>query len=196
MLVAVVGATVVSAVFGLADEIATVGSLPSGFPRPSLPWTQLSDVGPLLIAAVGITLVSLTDTIATSSAFAARRGDEVDPNQEMVGIGAANIAAGFVQGFAVSTSGSRTAVAEQSGAKTQLTGVVGAGLVLVLLAVPQRPPRRPPAVGARRGGDRGGAVAAEPRRARPLLVGPALGRRALGHRVARRDLRRRARRAS
>ncbi len=133
MLVAVVAATVVSAVFGLADKIATVGSLPKGFPRPRYPWTQLSDVGPLLIAAVGITLVSLTDTIATSSAFAARRGDEVDPNQEMVGIGAANIAAGFVQGFAVSTSGSRTAVAEQSGAKSQLTGVVGAGVVAVLL---------------------------------------------------------------
>ena len=94
---------------------------------------ELSDVGPLLIAAIGITLVSLTDTIATSSAFAARRGDEVDPNQEMIGIGAANIAAGFVQGFAVSTSGSRTAVAEQSGAKSQLTGVVGAGVVVVLL---------------------------------------------------------------
>jgi high affinity sulfate transporter 1 len=133
VLVAVVAATVVSAVFGLSDEIATVGSLPKGFPKPALPWTQLSDLGPLLIAAVGITLVSLTDTIATSSAFAARRGDEVDPNQEMVGIGAANIASGFVQGFAVSTSGSRTAVAEQSGAKSQLTGIVGAGVVAVLL---------------------------------------------------------------
>jgi high affinity sulfate transporter 1 len=133
VLVAVVAATVVSALFGLSDEINTVGSLPKGFPTPTFPWTQLSDVGPLLIAAVGITLVSLTDTIATSSAFAARRGDEVDPNQEMVGIGAANIAAGFVQGFAVSTSGSRTAVAEQSGAKSQLTGVVGAGVVAILL---------------------------------------------------------------
>jgi high affinity sulfate transporter 1 len=133
VLVAVVGAVVVSAAFGLADEIATVGTLPSGFPRPELPWTRLADVGPLLIAAVGITLVSLTDTIATSSAFAAKRGDEVDPNQEMIGIGAANIAAGMVQGFAVSTSGSRTAVAEQSGAKSQLTGIVGAVLVGVLL---------------------------------------------------------------
>jgi MFS superfamily sulfate permease-like transporter len=82
---------------------------------------------------VGITLVSLTDTIATATSFAARRGDEVRPNQEMIGMGAANIAAGFFQGFAVSTSGSRTAVAEQSGAKTQLTGVVGAALVAVLL---------------------------------------------------------------
>ncbi len=133
VLVAVVGATIVSAALGLADEISTVGTLPQGFPTPSLPWTQVSDVGPLFVAAVGITLVSLTDTIATSSAFAARRGEEVDPNQEMVGIGAANIASGLVHGFAVSTSGSRTAVAEQSGAKSQLTGLIGAGVVAVLL---------------------------------------------------------------
>ena len=68
----------------------------------------------------------------------------------MIGIGAANIAAGFFQGFAVSTSGSRTAVAEQSGAKSQLTGVVGAGLVVGAAAVPQLVARRPAAVGARR----------------------------------------------
>jgi len=134
ILVAVVGATVVSAAFGLADHgVATVGSLPQGVPAPSFPWTSASDVGPLFFAAIGITLVSLTDTIATATSFAARRGDEVEPNQEMVGMGAANIAAGLFQGFAVSTSGSRTAVAEQSGAKSQLTGVVGAGLVAVLL---------------------------------------------------------------
>ena len=77
--------------------------------------------------------MSLTDTIATATSFAARRGDEIDPNQEMVGMGAANLAAGFFQGFAISTSTSRTAVADQSGAKSQLTGVVGAGVVLVLL---------------------------------------------------------------
>lgn len=134
VLVAVAGATIVSAVFDLAaNGVATVGTLPQGFPTPSLPWTSLDDVGPLLLAAIGIVLVSLTDTIATASAFAARRGDELQPNQEMIGIGAANVAAGFFQGFAVSTSGSRTAVAEQSGAKSQLTGVVGAGLVVVLL---------------------------------------------------------------
>jgi high affinity sulfate transporter 1 len=131
VLVAVVGATVVTGVFDLS--IATVGTLPKGLPRPDLPWTKLDDVLPLLAAAVGITLVSLTDTIATSTAFAARRGDEVEPNQEMIGIGSANIAAGLFQGFAVSTSGSRTAVAEQSGAKSQLTGLVGAGVVALLL---------------------------------------------------------------
>ncbi|MET0458959.1 MAG: SulP family inorganic anion transporter, partial [Ilumatobacteraceae bacterium] len=131
VLVAVVEATVVTAAFDL--DIPTVGALAQGLPRPALPWTQLSDVGPMLAAAVGITLVSLTDTIATSTSFAARRGDEVDPNQEMIGIGTANVAAGFFQGFAVSTSGSRTAVAEQSGAKSQLTGLVGAFLVALLL---------------------------------------------------------------
>jgi len=134
VLVAVVGATAVSAWVGLAARgVATVGSLPSGIPKPALPWTSVGDVGPLLVAAVGITLVSLTDTIATSSSFAARRGEEVDANQEMIGIGTANLAAGVFQGFAVSTSGSRTAVAEQAGARSQLTGVIGASVVVLLL---------------------------------------------------------------
>jgi high affinity sulfate transporter 1 len=134
VLVAVVGAIVVTAVFGLADEgVATVGSLPKGVPSPSLPWTSLSDVAPLLVAAFGITLVSLTDTIATASSFAARRGEEVEADREMIGLGAANAAAGFFQGFAVSTSSSRTAVADQSGAKSQVAGLIGAGLVTILL---------------------------------------------------------------
>ncbi len=106
---------------------------PPGSAHPGLPWTSAGDVPALLLAALGITLVSLTDTIATATSFAARRGEEVKPDQEMIGVGAANVAAGFFQGFAVSTSGSRTAVAEQSGAKTQLAGLVGAGLVAVLL---------------------------------------------------------------
>jgi high affinity sulfate transporter 1 len=134
ILVAVAGAMVVTAAFGLADEgVATVGELPQGVPKPVIPWTDIGDVVPLMLAAMAITLVSLTDTIATSTSFAARRGDEVEPDQEMVGVGAANVAAGLFQGFAVSTSTSRTAVAEQSGAQSQLTGVVGAGIVAVLL---------------------------------------------------------------
>jgi high affinity sulfate transporter 1 len=134
VLVAVVAATVVSAALSLSDEgVATVGTLPQGFPSPSLPWTSFDDVGLLLLAAIGITLVSLTDTIATATSFAARRGEEIEPNQEMVGMGAANVATGLFQGFAISTSASRTAVAEQSGAQSQLTGVVGAGIVVVLL---------------------------------------------------------------
>jgi high affinity sulfate transporter 1 len=134
VLAGVVGATAFSVAFGLADSgVATVGTLPQGVPTPAIPWTNAGDVGPLLVAAVGIALVSLTDTIATATSFAVRRGDEVKPNQEMIGIGGANIAAGLFQGFAVSTSGSRTAVAEQSGAKSQVASVVGAALVAVLL---------------------------------------------------------------
>jgi high affinity sulfate transporter 1 len=134
VLAAVVGATALSAAVGLSDHgVSTVGTLPKGVPTPSIPWTNAGDVAPLFLAAIGIALVSLTDTIATATSFAARRGDEVKPNQEMIGIGAANIAAGLFQGFAVSTSGSRTAVAEQAGAKSQVTGVVGAALVAALL---------------------------------------------------------------
>ena len=134
ILVAIVGVTATSAFLNLsAHGVKTVGALPQGLPTPGLPWTQITDVGPLLIAAVGITLVSLTDTIATSTSFAARRGDEVHPDQELIGLGTANVAAGLFQGFAVSTSGSRTAVAEQSGAKSQLTGLFGAAVVTVLL---------------------------------------------------------------
>jgi MFS superfamily sulfate permease-like transporter len=89
----------------------------------------------LVAGALGIALVALTDTISTASAFAARTGQEVDGNGEMIGIGAANVAAGFFQGFPVSTSGSRTAVAEQAGAKTQMTGVVGAALIVLMLVL-------------------------------------------------------------
>ena len=134
ILLAIVAATVASAVLDLSDKgVATVGPLPGGLPTPQIPWTQVSDLGPLLVAALGITLVSLTDTIATSTSFAARRGEAVSPDQEMIGLGTANLAAGLFQGFAVSTSGSRTAVAEQSGAKSQLTGLVGAAMVALLL---------------------------------------------------------------
>jgi high affinity sulfate transporter 1 len=134
ILVAIVGSTLVSAVFDLsAQGVTTVGALPQGLPSPALPWTKLSDLGPLLVAAIGITIVSLTDTIATSTSFAARRGEEVSPDQEMIGVGTANLAAGLFQGFAVSSSASRTAVAEQSKAKSQVTGLVGAGAVVLLL---------------------------------------------------------------
>ena len=133
VLVAVVAATAVSALLELSSHGVDTVDPSRGVPSPSFPWTNARDVGPLLVAAVGITLVSLTDTIATATAFAARRGDEVLPNQEMIGMGAANLAAGLFQGFAVSTSGSRTAVAEQSGARSQLSNLVGAGLVAALL---------------------------------------------------------------
>jgi len=138
VLIAVVAAIVAVELFDLtAHGVAVVGSLPQGFPPFTVPHVSLPDMLQLVPGALGIALVALVDTISTASAFAARSGDRIRGNQEMIGIGAANVAAGMFQGFPVSTSGSRTAVAEQAGAKTQVAGLVGAGAItLILVLVP------------------------------------------------------------
>jgi len=136
IMVMVVLAILATSLFGLAARgVDLVGVLPKGFPPFTIPELQRGDIALLVGGALGIATISLADTISTSSAFAARSGQEVHGNQEMIGIGAANLAAGLFQGFPVSTSGSRTAVAERSGAKTQLTGVVGAGLIIVMIVL-------------------------------------------------------------
>jgi high affinity sulfate transporter 1 len=136
VLIMVVLAIAATSVFGLAGHgVSLVGTLPRGFPPFTIPSVHLSDLGPLFAGALGIALVSLADTISTASAFAARTGQEVHGNQEMIGIGVANLAAGFFQGFPVSTSGSRTAVAERSGAKTQFTGITGAILIILMIVL-------------------------------------------------------------
>ena len=136
VLVMVVAAIAATTVFSLADHgVSLVGVLPKGFPPLTIPHVRLSDLGLLFAGALGISLVSLADTISTASAFAARTGQEINGNQEMIGIGAANLAAGLFQGFPVSTSGSRTAVAERSGAKTQFTGVTGAVLIILMIVL-------------------------------------------------------------
>jgi high affinity sulfate transporter 1 len=135
VLVAVVLAIAASSAFSLSDHgVSLVGTLPKGFPPLTLP-NPVSDLPLLIAGALGISLVALTDTISTASAFAARTGQEVNGNGEMIGIGAANVAAGFFQGFPVSTSGSRTAVAEQAGAKTQVTGLVGAAVIVLMIVL-------------------------------------------------------------
>ena len=136
VLIMVVLAIAATTVYNLADHgVSLDGVLPKGFPPLTIPHVRVSDLGPLFAGALGIVLVSLADTISTASAFAARTGQEVNGNQEMIGIGVANLAAGLFQGFPVSTSGSRTAVAERSGAKTQLTGVVGAALIILMIVL-------------------------------------------------------------
>lgn len=136
VLAAVVLAIAAAAAFDLADRgVDLVGELPSGFPPLTLPTLPIGDLGLLFAGALGISLVSLTDTISTASVFADKTGEELDGNREMIGVGAASIAAGFFQGFPVSTSGSRTAVAFQSGARTQVTGLVGAAAIVAVLVV-------------------------------------------------------------
>ena len=134
VLVMVVLAIAAAALFDLgAHGVSLVGRLPQGFPPLTIPDVSWSDLGLLVAGALGIALVSLADTISTASAFAARSGEDVAGGQEMMGIGVANLAAGLCQGFPVSTSASRTAVAERSGARSQLTGVVGAVLIVLMI---------------------------------------------------------------
>ena len=135
ILIAVVGATVVVGVLGLAARagVSVLGSLPQGLPKFAIPWITYADIGPVLIGGCAVALVSFADTSVLSRVYAARTHTYVDPNQEMVGLGVANLAAGFFQGFPISSSSSRTPVAEAAGARTQLTGVVGALTVALLL---------------------------------------------------------------
>jgi len=120
VLAAVIVSILAVSLFDLtAQGVKVVGSLPQGFPRPALPAFDWAALPILLATAMGMSLVAIGDTISTSVGFAARRGYTVDSNQELIGIGSANLLASLFQGFPVSTSGSRTAVAEQSGAKTQ-----------------------------------------------------------------------------
>ncbi|MGX1547985.1 SulP family inorganic anion transporter [Streptomyces adustus] len=136
VLVMVVLAIAAAALFHLGEHgVDLVGVLPAGFPPFTIPQVRLADLLPLFGGALGIALVSLADTISNASAFAARTGQEVRGNQEMAGVGAANLAAGLFQGFPVSTSGSRTAVAERAGARSQLTGLVGAALIVLMLVL-------------------------------------------------------------
>ncbi len=135
ILIAVVGATVAVGAFGLDQGagVKVLGPLPQGLPSFALPWINLADLGDVVIGGCAVAMVAFADTSVLSRTYAAKTRSQVDPNQEMVGLGAANLAAGLFQGFPISSSSSRTPVAEASGAKTQLTGVVGAVAVALLL---------------------------------------------------------------
>ena len=135
ILLAVVLATVVSAAFNLADtaQLSVVGRLPQGLPHWQLPLVAWADIVQLLPGAVIISLLSFADTSVLSRSLAQRGGYQVNQNQEMFALGLANMASGLFQGFSVSGSASRTPVAESAGAKTQLTGVVGALAIAMLL---------------------------------------------------------------
>jgi high affinity sulfate transporter 1 len=137
ILIAVAGATIAVGVLDLAARagVSVLGALPQGLPAFAIPWITRADIVPVLIGGCAVALVSFADTSVLSRVYAARTRTYVDPNQEMAGLGFANLAAGFFQGFAISSSSSRTPVAEAAGAKTQLTGVVGALAVALLLMV-------------------------------------------------------------
>jgi high affinity sulfate transporter 1 len=136
-LTAVVGTTVVVAVFDLAARagVVVLGPLPQGLPAIAFPLVTSRDFVPVLLGGIAVALVSFADTSVLSRAYAARSASFVDPNQEMVGLGAANMVVALFHGLPISGSASRTPVAAAAGAKTQLTGVVGALAVATLLLI-------------------------------------------------------------
>jgi len=139
ILIAVIAAMTATYWLDLADRygVKVLGAVPQGLPDFAIPWLNAGDLVPVITGGVAVAIVAFADTSVLSRTFAARSGVRVDPNQEMVGLGAANLAAGLFQGFAISSSSSRTPVAEAAGAKTQVTGIVGALVVaLVIVALP------------------------------------------------------------
>jgi high affinity sulfate transporter 1 len=135
LLLAVVAATVVVGILNLnaSAGVKVLGPLPQGLPSFALPIINFSHLGEVIIGGCAVAMVAFADTSVLSRTYAAKTRTSVDPNQEMIGLGAANLAAGFFQGFPISSSSSRTPVAEAAGAKTQLTGVTGAIAVALLL---------------------------------------------------------------
>ena len=123
------------AVFDLeARGIAVVGDIPAGLPTPSIPNVSATDTVSLLLPAVGVAIVAYSDNILTARAFATRNHYEIDHNQELLALGAGNLASGVMQGFPVSSSGSRTVIGDSLGSRSQLYSLVAlASVVLTLL---------------------------------------------------------------
>jgi high affinity sulfate transporter 1 len=137
LLIAVVGATIAVGVLNLdtTASVSVLGPLPQGLPAFALPLISPEHIRDIAIGGFAVAMVAFADTSVLSRTYAAKTHTTVDPNQEMIGLGAANLAGGLFQGFPISSSSSRTPVAEAAGAKTQLTGVVGALAVALLLVL-------------------------------------------------------------
>jgi SulP family sulfate permease len=127
-------AAAVVALTGLGDHgVALIGSVPSGLPRPMLPAVDGGDLAMLIVPALGVALVGYTDTVLTGRAFAVQNQQRIDADAELLALGTANLTSGLLQGFPVSSSGSRTAVAAAAGAKSQVYSLVA--LVMVILTL-------------------------------------------------------------
>ena len=135
VLFAVAGSIAVVAALGLAGQLPMVGALPQGLPAPALGGIGLEDVLSLVGPAAGIALIAFADTSTLSKSLAARRGMRVNGNEEMGALGIANVATGVLGGFPVCGSSSRTPIVLDAGAKTQLSGVVAALLVVLFMVL-------------------------------------------------------------
>jgi SulP family sulfate permease len=132
-LVALVGGILASVALGLDEHgVEVVGQLPAGLAGPRLPDVQLGDIALLLSGAAGLTLLNFAEAYGPARELGREHGEEVDPNQELIGLGAANAGAGLFQGFPIGASLSKTAAAAHAGMQTQLAGVIAAILVVAV----------------------------------------------------------------
>jgi high affinity sulfate transporter 1 len=133
-LLAVLLATAAVALFHLNEQgVAVEGEIPAGLPHFALPKLSWQQLRPILASAIGIALVGYSDNVLTARAFAARNHYAIDANQELLALGACNLGNGLMQGFPVSSSGSRTAIANSLGSKTQLFSLVALVVVVCVL---------------------------------------------------------------
>jgi SulP family sulfate permease len=138
-LIGMLGAAAAVALLHLDDRgVTVVGPIPGGVPVPSLPHVSLDGIVSMLPAALGVAFVGYTDNVLTGRAFADRQHLRLDPKRELLALGAANVGSGLLQGFPVSSSGSRTAISDAVGGRTQLASIVTvvATLLAVLVAGP------------------------------------------------------------
>lgn len=133
-LVAVIVAIIVSSLFNLEElGVAVVGQIPSGLPSFQIPQVSLADFRILLPAALALAVLIFADELLVARVFSRRNRYNLDPNQELTALGAANISCGFFQSFAIGASSSRTVVNDDMGGKSQMVGLIAAGLVVVFL---------------------------------------------------------------
>jgi sulfate permease, SulP family len=132
-LIGVLAATAVVTVFSLDEHgIAVIGQIPAGLPAPGLPQVSMHDLAALLLPSVGVAIVAFSDNVLTARSFASRHHQEIDANAELRALGVSNAAAGLTNGFPVSSSGSRTALGDAVGSRTQLYSLI---TLLSVLAV-------------------------------------------------------------
>lgn len=138
-LIAMLLAAAAVVVFDLDEHgVQVLGTVPAGLPAPVLPAVTSQELASLLLPAIGVAIVGYTDNVLTARAFASRRGDRIDANQELLALGTANLSAGLLRGFPVSSSASRTAIGDALGSRSQLHSLVALGVVVSVLLFAQR----------------------------------------------------------
>lgn len=134
-LIAVALAVVAVAALGLDHRgVALVGDIPTGLP-PAPAGVSLSDLGHLVVPSIGLAIVAYTDNVLTGRAFALRHHEETDASRELLALAVANVAAGAAHGFPVSSSGSRTAIGDAVGARSQMHSLVVVAVVALTVGV-------------------------------------------------------------